>query len=269
MKARSLICIVTGVIFLFACNRGNYNSYDDFINYEKHINELKQISPLLNIEEKITYAFVFSIQIHNTDSLSEIRRNIHLNLIPKYESVFDYWEAYCIYNIAIAYFSLNQFDDMQKSINEGVALLEKTKRKNSEHYVLLAQMLGMKIGYSNDNNSSVLVNTQYKKYTEKSIELDTTNPRAYLSLALSEFFSPNHKSGKSNIEVNLLKVISLKDKTIDNQFVPSWGKNWGYYYLIIYYLNKDKSEKARLLYNKAQLLYPNDLRIQRLSANFK
>jgi tetratricopeptide (TPR) repeat protein len=104
------------------------------------------------------------------------------------------------------------------------------------------------------------VSGEAKKYAQTAIDMDPQNLRAYLAMGIRDYYTPAVYGGKTRFEELFLKAISLQDTYSDNPNDPTWGKNDAYYYLLDYYCSKNM-EKARLLFDEALKLYPDDPRI--------
>jgi hypothetical protein len=151
-------------------------------------------------------------------------------------SYIDYWEAYAQY---LLYFKVKSDEKLAiGAIEDGMKLLENSKKQSSDHYALLSLLEGLDIAYS----SSLTVpfkSAKSEKNAEKAIELDSNNLRGYYALAIKDYYTPALYGGGKLVEANLLKAISLADKSDANPFAPTWGKDDAYWYLVRFY-NKNK-----------------------------
>ncbi|NVO10657.1 MAG: hypothetical protein HXX16_11890 [Bacteroidales bacterium] len=220
------------------------------------------------MDSKVENSFLYCMKVKSIDSLVRIKNELekNRNLIDK--SVYSYWQSYTCYITSLALLVQHKDKDLVPFVNEGLSLLNDTKKKTSEHLVLMSQLLGL----SAINGSLMEVNViaaKSKAYGEKSIMLDTNNLRAYLGLAMLDFYSPSILRKETTMESLLLKAISMEDRHIDNPILPKWGKSYAYYYLIEYYRNRKEYEKCWTHLDIALKKFPNDVRINMLKDKLK
>ena len=108
-----------------------------------------------------------------------------------------------------------------------------------------------------------------KAYGEIAGLLYTNNLRAYLGLAMLDFYMPSTLRNESNMEALLLKSINMKERYIENPILPKWGGNYAYYYLVEYYRYRKDSTKYRTYLDEGLQKFPNDVRLCHLKDKFK
>ena len=175
-----------------------------------------------------------------------------------------YWQAYVNYRLSYAYGKDRKSAD--KAADKGVSLLEGIKTKSSEHYSLLSLLQGILL----ETASPVTVAfkaTTVGSSARKSIELDANNLRAYLALAVYDFYTPKLYGGGKLVEENLKKAIALSPKSDANAYAPDWGQATAYRYLAKFYQNDNKLDLAKQYAMAGMSKYPMNRGLQELSKN--
>lgn len=205
----------------------------------------------------------------NTVKIDSIRkivrelRNYNPNGNNRYLS---YWEAYALYKCSILSSIMEKKEDAKKFTEKAIEILELIKGKTTEDYALLGMLKNYQINFSGWLTTIKLSN-QAKSMAQKAIELDGNNLRAYLVLGINNYYTPEFYGGKSKCEAYFKKAIDLPDRTSENEFDPTWGKEDALYFLLSYYKNR-KNDGDRELFEKlkqdAQNKFPDDKRFKRI-----
>jgi len=176
----------------------------------------------------------------------------------------NYWEAYAIY---ISHIRFKNTDEKKAEamVQQGIDLLESIKNKNSEHYALLALLQGLELAYSSSLTvpAKAAINEGNAK---KAIELDPNNLRGYYALAMKDYHTPKMFGGGKIVEENLLKAISLNDKSDENPYAPDWGKIDSYWYLIWFYKKNEELDKAKKYLEEALNKYPENKNLKAIKS---
>ena len=110
-----------------------------------------------------------------------------------------------------------------------------------------------------------IYSSKIKKNAEKALEINSENMRAYLVLGTNDFFTPERYGGGEKAEDYFVKAVNLKSQTVENPYLPSWGKNEVYLYLIRLYIKKEQYDSAKKYFKEATKHYPDDYQINQLA----
>ncbi len=174
-----------------------------------------------------------------------------------------YWEAYTQYRLAGAYDKDRK--GAEQAVNKGIQLLEDIKTKSSEHLALLSLLQGMQLEFVNTISlpfkAPVVAAT-----ARKAIELDPTNLRGYLALAIYDLHTPKLYGGGAIAEENLLKATTLPVKADPNTYAPDWGQGSAYWYLARFYQDAGKPTLAKQYAATGAAKFPTNRSLQSLNA---
>lgn len=187
-----------------------------------------------------------------------------LNKLKDDESDNAYWIAYGQLQLGIFYLQTGQKEKAKAIVNTAIQQLENIEAKNSEEHALLGYLLGFSISLdpSGAGRLSAKAARQYKAALKK----DENNLRAYLGLGESDFYKPTAYGGGKEVEVYLLKAISLPEQSMEHG--PSWGKNSAYYTLANFYVREGQEDKAKMYCVQGLDKYPGDFRLSQLKQSF-
>lgn len=228
---------------------------------------LSQIQPdttLHHIQDKIDQAFVETQISRDATSLNQLISSLEKRQQTKPSALLSYWIAYGHYYQTIFYMGLKENDLAEKNVKMGIQVLEEVVEKSTEHYALLAHLQSLSISFGS-TFKAIGLSAKVKKNGQKALDIDPNNLRAHLVLGSSDFYTPEKYGGGKKVESYLLKAIELPDQTVENPYLPSWGKNTAYELLIRFYLRKEEKVKAKNLYKKAITAFPNDYMINQLA----
>jgi tetratricopeptide (TPR) repeat protein len=228
----------------------------------KSINQSDTV--LKNIQEKVMDAFV-NAKINKSDKgLTDLKQALmNLNSISN-NGIVTYWYSYACYYHAIYQMTGKDNKSAEKILDEGILRLKNASNLNSEHYALLALMESLSIQYASGIEAP-FISKRVKQNAEKALQLDSLNLRAYFVLGSNDFYTPEQFGGGKKATAYLTKAVTLKDQSVANPYLPSWGKNSAYEMLIRFYINHKQFVEAKKYYQEAITLYPDNYMITKLS----
>jgi tetratricopeptide (TPR) repeat protein len=218
-----------------------------------------------NIQLKILNAFVQSKTDQSDKDLVSLEQAL-LNLYKNNNnSIISYWYSYACYYHSIYFLVVKDNKSSQKILEEGIKQLNKVSLKNSEHYALLALMESFSIQYA-PALEIPSISKRVNQNAEKALEADSLNLRAYYVLGSADFYNPVQYGGGKKAESYLKKAVGLNEQSVQNPYLPSWGKNSAYEMLIRLYINRKQFPEAKKFYNDAIGLFPDDYMIRKLGS---
>jgi tetratricopeptide (TPR) repeat protein len=215
---------------------------------------------LHHIQDKIYDAFLSSSRDTSTSRLLDIQRA--LKDVPKQNQMGVYWTAYAKFYESLYFLQVQDKRSASKAIDLAVSMLEKVQDKNSETLALLAYLQSFSIQFTGGISAAVISN-KVKKNAEAALKIDSKNLRVWYVLALNDYYTPAAFGGGKKYEEYLLKAISLREQSVVNPTMPSWGKSDAFYLLIGYYVSNENFVKAKEYLNFALELYPDNHSISR------
>jgi hypothetical protein len=221
-------------------------------------------SLLVDIQSKIYNAFVKARMSQKNDALNEL--SIHLEKLYKVnnQNLILYWRSYLQFYSSINYLSGGDNKSAESEINKGIALIESVEKKNSEDYALLAMLQSFSIQF--DSSKAMYISQDINKNVNNAISLDSTNLRAWYVSASSDFYTPVQYGGGKKAEKYLLKAISLPAQKIQNDYLPSWGKEESYELLINLYIQTEKWDLAKKYFQEGIAAFPKSYQINQLAS---
>lgn len=201
------------------------------------------------------------------DSIRNIIRELKSYNSKGNNRYLSYWEAYAYYKCSILSSVLKREDDAEKFTEKAIETLEAIKGKTTEDFALLGMLKNYQINFSGWL-TTIRLSSVAKSMAQKAVELNKNNLRAYLVLGINDYYTPEIYGGKSKCEEYFKKAIPLTDRTSDNEFDPTWGKDEVYYYLLAYYKNR-RDDGDQVLFEKLKKealdKFPNSKRLHSLS----
>ena len=213
---------------------------------------------LHHVQNKIYDAFLSSLQDKSPNRLLNIQQS--LKDVPKQNQMGVYWTVYAKFYESLYYLQMEDKKNASKVIDSAVSMLENIGNQNTETLALLAYLQSFSIQFAGGMSAAVISN-KVKKNAEAALKLDNNNLRAWYVMALNDYYTPVAFGGGKKCEEYLLKAIGLKDQTISNPTMPSWGKSDAYALLIGYYVNNENFVRAKEYLNVALELYPSNYSI--------
>lgn len=252
-------------LFFVSCN-GNTKELAniDAISYQVQVEQIKQDTLLVGIQNKIYNAFVLSLMSNDNNSLSKLSIELeNLNKVKK-QNLILYWRSYLQFYSSIYYLKKGDKNNAENEIDKGINWLEQMNKKNSEDYALLAMLQGFGIQFK--GMKAMFISGDIKKNAKHAIALDSTNLRAYYVYASNDFYTPEKYGGGKEAEKYLLKAISLPVQKVKNEYLPSWGKEEAYEMLIKLYIKKEKWDLAKKYFQEGIAIYPESYTINQLAS---
>jgi len=265
-----LLIFVTSVF----CNDKTFSSGNKIDNIKQNQKAgLKKISAtsdsiLMDFENTVQKALVNSKIHQNTTDFDNIEKKLIQLENKKNNNIITYWLAYTYYYHSITSLINNNKKESQKTINKGINLLNELAKKISDHYVLLALMQSYSIQYSS-GMAVIDISNKVKENGQKAVDLDDKNLRAYYTLAVNDFYTPEQYGGGKLTEKYLKKALGCPNQTTINPYLPSWGRNSAYELLIRYYIRVNNMPSAKQYFKEAIALFPNDYLLKQLAPKLK
>lgn len=220
---------------------------------------------LNNIQQKIGQSLSECFQTNSAESLTNL--DIELSSTKSNDkNLTCYWSAYSKFYLSIFYDKTGNKSKAKKEINNGIEILQKIEFKTSEEYSLLAYLQSFSLQFNYEEAQKIV--EQATDNSQKAIELDSTNLRAYF-VAGSLMYYSSDKSKVAKSEKYFLKAISLKEQAFDDNKLPSWGKDEAYSMLIKIYLKRNDKILAKKYFSEAKENFPNSYSIRNLKNNFR
>ncbi len=261
MKLPITILVILITVSCQARERNRLNTQNE--NSRNYLFEKEQ-NPLLNIQESIFNAFVKSIMAKDNTPLNLIDVKLSQLYQTNKHDLILYWHTYLQYYSAIYHLEIGDKKGSEKEIDRGIDYIKSIKSKNSEDYALLALLQSFSIQFK--GISAPFIAQRVKKNARKAIAIDSSNLRAYFVYASNDFYTPSKYGGGKKAEEYLLKAISLKEQTIKNDFLPSWGKEEAYEMLIKLYIKKENWQKAKTYFQEGITVFPKSYAINQLAS---
>jgi tetratricopeptide (TPR) repeat protein len=179
-----------------------------------------------------------------------------------------YWLGVSHFFMTIYYrYAWPEDQDKKKAlahIEAGLDLLEQAVQKHAdgESYALLATLTGMKIDLK--PLTAIWLGPQVMTYKDKAQKLGPDNPRASYLLGVSYFYGPGFLGGKEKGLEYLLRAEELFAREAEQPltaqtFAPRWGRSTCLVFIARLYSQTGQLEQARLYYQKALTVNPDDL----------
>lgn len=232
-------------------------------NYE--VIAAAQEPDLEHIQRKIYQAFVHQIVNNDNSQLKSIEQSLQDQYEKNENNLILYWRSYLNFYQAIAYLQQEDKDKAEKVIDQAVEWLDEMPKKNSEDYALLAMVQSFSIQFK-AGIKAPFISKKVKKNAQLAMKMDAQNLRAYYVYGSSDYYTPEQYGGGKEVEEYLKKAISLPDQTIENTYLPSWGKEDAYLLLIKFYMRKEQWDDAKQYFKEANQAYPNSYQINQLAA---
>ncbi len=234
---------------------------------QKEAQDVHAATNLLDgIQHKVENAMYASFSENNTEPLKEIFNQ--LNSIEPKNNIVTYWMAYTNYYEAIFLLKTKDKSASEAKLNEGINLLQKQQKKNSEDYTLLALLQSFSIQFKSGMAAGMMASNVVDN-AKKAISLDSLNLRAWYVLASNDFYTPKSFGGGKKAEGYLKKAVSIPEKPQKNSYLPTWGREYAYDMLIRLYIKKNDLEKARETLKSATEAFPDSYMIKQYEDKLK
>jgi tetratricopeptide (TPR) repeat protein len=226
---------------------------------------LDSISYLTNIGHQIDNALSTAIVTKSSEKLDIVNQELGKIQESENDDIIIYWIAYNEYSKSIYFLQVRDTKNAEKSIRNGIDLIDKMNTKNAEDYALLGLMQSFLMQFENSMRIPSLFN-KIKKNLELAIQSDNENFRVYYTKGSFNFYTPKSFGGGKTVEVDLTKAIRLPEKNKKNTYLPTWGKEDSYLTLIEFYINEKRKDNAIELFQEAIKKYPNNYRLNSLAS---
>lgn len=178
------------------------------------------------------------------------------------EQLHTYWQAYLRFFQTLYYSQHQQHERAAEAVGEGIKLLEDYGHKGSEEYALLARLEGLATSYAGSKTPQLAMSMA--EHAAQAIALDPQNPRAYVVAGVNNYFTPVAFGGKTKVKEYLTKALELPAQQTPSDYLPSWGRDEAYEYLIRLYLDTGARDEAAALCTKALGEFPASPMLQQL-----
>lgn len=178
------------------------------------------------------------------------------------EQLHTYWQAYLRFFQTLYYSQHQQHERAAEAVGEGIKLLEGYGHKGSEEYALLARLEGLATSYAGSKTPQLAMSMA--EHAAQAIALDPQNPRAYVVAGVNNYFTPVAFGGKTKVKEYLTKALELPAQQTPSDYLPSWGRDEAYEYLIRLCLDTGARDEAAALCTKALGEFPASPMLQQL-----
>lgn len=183
------------------------------------------------------------------------------------EQLHTYWQAYLRFFQTLYYSQHQQHERAAEAVGEGIKLLEGYGHKGSEEYALLARLEGLATSYAGSKTPQLAMSMA--EHAAQAIALDPQNPRAYVVAGVNNYFTPVAFGGKTKVKEYLTKALELPAQQTPSDYLPSWGRDEAYEYLIRLYLDTGARDEAAALCTKALGEFPASPMLQQLKGRIE
>ena len=174
-----------------------------------------------------------------------------------------YWQAYGHYQEGIYFMKMEQNDVGKAALEKGIALLEAQAELDAESHILIGSLQSLMITFAPGQVMSL--SSKSAKHYQKAVKLEPNNLRGHLSLGKSDFYKPKMYGGGKKVEEHLLKALSLEDQYHDDPYLPRWGREDAYMYLVQYYQREGRMDEAKMYCKQGLGLYPESYVLNELN----
>lgn len=183
------------------------------------------------------------------------------------EQLHIYWQAYLRFFQTLYYSQHQQHERAAEAVGEGIKLLEGYGHKGSEEYALLARLEGLATSYAGSKTPQLAM--AMAEHAAQAIALDPQNPRAYVVAGVNNYFTPVAFGGKTKVKEYLTKALELPAQQTPSDYLPSWGRDEAYEYLIRLCLDTGARDEAAALCTKALGEFPASPMLQQLKGRIE
>jgi len=209
-----------------------------------------------SIQQKIMDAFMTSFVEQNNSKMVSLIDEISVMHDKSKNNLFLYWKGYAHYYNCIIHLKNGDRNKAHEELKKGIDVLESIPTKNSEDCALLSMLHSFScqfLGFP----EVVQASKDAARYIERAMELDEKNLRVYYVLANNDYYTPSAYGGGSKVEEYALKALSLPAQSINNPYLPSWGRQESYELLTNHYIKVKNVEQARKYIKQGLSEYPD------------
>lgn len=281
MKTHFLIFVILGSL-IFSCKSSpDKDPFNKNLNFQEQQAILKKVnisysdfilvkndSVLYNIQRKIKDAFISASQTKQVEPLEKLEKKLGNTYEKNPHKLILYWKAYLMYYKSLFHLGEKRKDLAASNIEQGMQVLQELENKNSEDYALWSLLKNFSIPIESSGMAMGMASNRTIELAKTSLELDSTNPRAYYILGVNNYYTPEKYGGKTKVERYLKEAISQPEQEISNQFLPSWGREESYGILLRFYLSEEETIKAKELFQSIKKEFPKSSIIARFKSKF-
>lgn len=171
-----------------------------------------------------------------------------------------YYAALCDYRLANYFIASQEMEKAETYVKECETYLLKAMEIDHEFGELdamYAYMLGFEIAI--DQKKAMSLGFQSFQYMGKASIKSPDNPRVFYLKGISELYTPQQYGGGVDMAIKTLnRSVELFDKEkIEEEYMPSWGKEEAYTFLGMAYNQKGEKENAREMFTRALEVNPD------------
>jgi len=171
-----------------------------------------------------------------------------------------YYVALCDYRLANYFIASQEMEKAETYVKESETYLLKAMEIDPEFGeldALYAYMLGFEIAI--DQEKAMSLGFQSFQYMGKASTKSPDNPRVFYLKGISELYTPKQYGGGVDTAIKTLtRSVELFDKEkIEEEYMPSWGKEEAYTFLGMAYNQKGEKEKAKEMFTRALEVNPD------------
>ena len=178
-----------------------------------------------------------------------------------------YYRSLALYRSASLYTGLKKNDEAKRVLDEADRLLEQvtTKSPTADALALRSGVIGLMIGLSGNPLSGMMLGPKASGLLDRAKELEPKNPRVWLISGMSAMFTPTmFGGGTDKAEQELRKSIALFETDRSAAPAPSWGRADAYIWLGQTLQKEGKAADAKVAYEKALELQPDNQWVRRV-----
>jgi len=172
-----------------------------------------------------------------------------------------YYRSLALYRMASIYTGQKKRDEAKRALEEADLLLEQaiSKSPTAEALALRSGVIGLIIGSSGNPMSGMTLGPKASGLLDRAKELEPKNPRVWLVSGMSAMFTPKmFGGGTDRAEQDFRKALTYFETDQPVTPAPSWGRADAYIWLGQALHKNDKIDEARVAYQKALELQPNN-----------
>ena len=106
-------------------------------------------------------------------------------------------------------------------------------------------------------NLAAVISGKAHALYNKALNKNKNNLRVYLAIGKSDYYKPAQYGGGFKVESYLKQALSKPDKSIEESFSPTWGREQVYYYLASFLARENRIEEAKLYCNQGLKKFPD------------
>ena len=257
------------VLFLFFLGCGNTEALTSHASSASTVQDDTNAANLLTVESEIFSAIQNAYVGDGLSAFDNIEAKLAKIPIDKGTTIKyyrNYWLAFLKYKKSIELMRAGRREESQAPLSQAIEILNGVDTLESEMHVLRALANGLYLQFAPREEVFSYIGTVNSSLA-KSLEKDNTNIRAYYANAISDFNTPKEYGGGARAESLLNQALKL-DNPEGVSPNPTWGRPESMALLVEVYLNSDRKEQAKTLFQQALSQYPDSVDIIELRKRF-